>query len=63
MDNSANLPGYPLAASPADPDLIAIGEKSTEFIPRLWAERMLGSIRADRPGVWKAELFKASTGG
>jgi hypothetical protein len=50
-------------ARPSSPDTISVGESSTEAIPRVWAERMLGSIRANRPGVWKAELFKASTGG
>lgn len=50
-------------AAPRSPDVVSVGEGSPDAIPRAWAERILGSLRANRPGIWKTELGKASTGG
>lgn len=46
----------------ADSRFVAVGEGSTELIPRLWAERILGELRATKPGVWRSLVGKASTG-
>lgn len=46
----------------ADSRFVAVGEASTELIPRVWAERILGELRSSKPGVWRSLVGKASTG-
>lgn len=46
-----------------DSRFVAVGESSTEVIPRLWAERMLGELRATKPAVWRSLIGRASTAG
>jgi hypothetical protein len=50
------------ASSPAS-DSVAVGEASTDVIPRVWAERILGSLRSDHPATWRKLLGRASIGG
>lgn len=45
-----------------DSRFVAVGEGSTELIPRLWAERILGELRSAKPAVWRSLVGKASTG-
>ena len=47
----------------ADSRFVAVGEGSTELIPRLWAERILGELRSTKPAVWRSLVGRASTAG
>lgn len=44
-------------------DSVAIGPGSTDVIPRVWAERMLGELRSAHPATWRRLLGAASTAG
>lgn len=46
-----------------DPRFVAVGEGSTELIPRVWAERILGELRSAKPAVWRSLVGRASTAG
>jgi hypothetical protein len=62
--DAAQLAASAWPSTPPGVEVVSVGEgSSTDFIPRVWAERMLASIRDNRPNVWSAELAKASQGG
>jgi hypothetical protein len=51
------------ASSGTSGDSVAVGGSSTDVIPRVWAERILGQLREAHPAIWRRLLGHASTGG
>ena len=49
------------AAASSGGEFVAVGEGSTDVIPRLWAERILGELRSSHAATWRRLLGNAST--